>query len=80
MCSESQFLYRESHGGEERVVRRTQSEGCAAGGFPSGLGWEVRLGWTGIVMRVIVCTLDIIKNKIKQLVAIVVLVGTSPVV
>ena len=77
MCSESQFLYRESHRGEERVVRRTQSEGCAAGGFPSGLGWEVG---TGIVMRVIVCTLDIIKNKIKQLVAIVVLVGTSPVV
>ena len=31
-------------------------------------------------MRVIVCTLDIIKNKFKQLVAIVVLVGTSPVV
>ena len=31
-------------------------------------------------MRVIVCTLDIIKNKIKQLVAILVLVGTSPVV
>ena len=49
MCSESQFLYRESHGGEERVVRRTQSEGCAAGGFPSGLGWEVRLGCLRVV-------------------------------
>ena len=32
-------------GGEtEKVVRRTQGAGCAAGGFPSGLGWEVRLG------------------------------------
>ena len=31
-------------------------------------------------MQVIVYTLDLIKNKIKQLVAIVVLVGTFPVV
>ena len=31
-------------------------------------------------MQVIVYTLDLIKNMIKQLVAIVVLVGTSPVV
>ena len=72
---------------EERVVRRTQSEGCAAGGFPSGLGWEVRLGCLRVVAgldrhchAIIVYTLDLIKNKIKQLVAIVVLVGTSPVV
>ena len=28
----------------ERVVRHTQGVGGAAGGFPSGLGWEVRLG------------------------------------
>ena len=33
----------------ERVVRRTRSEGCAAGGFPSGLGWEVRLGCLRVV-------------------------------
>ena len=33
-----------THGKEtKRVVRRTQGSGCAAGGFPSGLGWEVRL-------------------------------------
>ena len=72
----------------ERVVRRTQSEGCAAGGFPSGLGWEVRLGCLRVVAgldrhsheSLHVYTLDIIKNKIKQLVAVVVLVGASPVV
>ena len=69
------------------VVRRTQSTGCAAGGFPSGLGWEVRLGCLRViagldghchVILVCVYTLDIIKNEIKQLVAIVVRVGTSP--
>ena len=68
------------------VVRRTQSAGCAAGGFPSGLGWEVRLGCLCVVAgldghcHVSLCayTLDVIKNQIKQLVATVVLVGTSP--
>ena len=30
-------------------MRRTQSAGCAAGGFPSGLGWEVRLGCLRVV-------------------------------
>ena len=33
----------------ERAVRRTQSEGCAAGGFLSGLSWEVRLGCLRVV-------------------------------
>ena len=72
----------------ERVVRRTQSEGCAAGGFPSGLGWEVRLGCLRVVVgldrhchaNLHVYTVDITKNEIKQLVAVVVLVGASPVV
>ena len=71
-----------------RVVRRTQSAGCTAGGFPSGLYWELRLGCFCVVAgldghchaHLRVYTLDIIKNKMKQLVAIVVLVGTSPVV
>ena len=27
----------------EREVRHTQGAGCAAGGFPSSLGWELRL-------------------------------------
>ena len=27
----------------EREVRHTQGVGCATGGFPSSLGWEVRL-------------------------------------
>ena len=68
------------------VVRRTQSAWCAAGGFPSGLGWEVRLGCLRVVaeldghchVSLCVYILDVIKNEIKQLVAIVVLVGTSP--
>ena len=58
------------------------------GRFPSGLGWEVKLGCLRVVAgldghchsSLCVYTLDIIKNQIKQLVAIVVLVGTSPVV
>ena len=39
-------------GETERVVRRTQGAGCAAGGFPSGLGWEVRLSclWVGLAL------------------------------
>ena len=68
-----------------RVVRRTQSTGCAPGGFPSGLGWEVRLGCLRVVagldghchVSLCVYTLVIIKNEIKQLVATVVRVGTS---
>ena len=28
-------------GETERVLRRTQGAGCAAGGIPSGKGWEV---------------------------------------
>ena len=34
---------------EERDVRCTQSAGCAAGGFPSTWGWEVRLGCLCVV-------------------------------
>ena len=30
-------------------MRCTQSVGCAAGGFPSGLGWEVRLSCLRVV-------------------------------
>ena len=30
-------------------MRLTQSAGCAAGGFPSGLGWEVRLSCLCVV-------------------------------
>ena len=85
MCSESQFDIGNLTE-TERVVRSTQSAGCAAGGFPAGLGWEVRLGCLRVVagldghchVSLRVYTLDIIKNKIKQLVAIVVLVGTTP--
>ena len=66
---------RESH--TDRVVRSTQSAGCAAGGIPSSLGWKVKLDclrviagldWTGRVIRV--CTLDRIKNKTVQVVFI----------
>ena len=30
-------------GETKRFVRPTQGAGCAVGGIPSGLGWEVRL-------------------------------------
>ena len=88
MCSVSQFDIGNLTETEERVVRHTQSEGCAAGGFPSSLGWEVRLGCLRVIAGLDrhchaswhVYIVDIIKNKIKQLMAIVVLVGTSPVV
>ena len=36
------------HKETERVAKRTHCTGCAAGGFPSGLGWEVRLGYTSV--------------------------------
>ena len=87
MCSESQFdignlteRQRELSG-----THRVQGE-QPGGGFPSGLGWEVRLGCLRVVAgldghchaSLRVYTLDIIKNDIKQLVAIVVLLGTSP--
>ena len=70
----------------ELFVKRTQGTGCAAGGFPSGLGWEVRLSclcvswvglaWSGYRVEFVYWT-ERIKNEIKQLVSVVVLVGSG---